>query len=173
MNKKQVVIVSGILIIMVAAFAVYFFFLKSDKKTYNEAIKVKKSLENFKIYTPSSNVLVVKEVYMQKEISDTKNIEKVLESFLNELPSPLKETRVLGIYRDKDNEIYIDLSKNFASPQSVQEEYLLLKAVYKTLKENFPWMSDIKILIEGKDIESLSGHFSIELSLKEVMEEKL
>lgn len=168
MNKKFVIVL--ILAIVTIGITVYLFFLKYNEKTYSEKFPNEKAVENFKIYIPSSTSLLTKEVYLQRDEIELKNIEKILEFFLLELPSPLNETKILGIYRDKENVIYVDLSKNFVIPQSMREEYLLIKALYKTFKENFAWIKDIKILIESKEIETLSGHISIESSLKELME---
>ncbi len=169
MNKKFVIVL--ILIVVITGIIIYFSFLRYNEKAYSEKPKTEKAIENFKIYIPSSTSLLTKEVYLQKDEIELKNLEKILEIFLLELPSPLNETKILGIYRDKENVIYIDLSKNFATHQSMREEYFVIKSLYKTLKENFAWIKDIKILIESKEIETLSGHISIESSLKELMEE--
>jgi len=53
----------------------------------------------------------------------------------------------------------------------MREEYFILKSLYRTLKENFVWINDIKILIDGKEVETLSGHISLQSSFKEIMEE--
>ncbi len=167
MNKKFITTLA-ILLIAISATIAYFTLFKHKEKTSGK-IQTEQTMVNFKIYLPSSNSIVVKEIYLQKENSELKNIEKILEIFLSELP--LKETKILGIYRDRENVVYIDLSKNFAIPQSMREEYFMLKSLYKTLKENFPLIKDIKILIESKEIETISGHISIASSLKEAVEE--
>ncbi|MGB9822621.1 GerMN domain-containing protein [Thermodesulfovibrio sp.] len=167
MNKKLITILALILVAILTTI-VYFTLFKHEKKTF-EKFQTEQAMVNFKIYLPSSNSIVIKEIYLEKESSELKNIERILEIFLSELPS--KETKILGIYRDKENVVYIDLSKNFAIPQSMLEEYFLLKSLYKTLKENFPWIKDIKILIESREIETISGHISIASSLKEAVEE--
>lgn len=169
MNKK-IILALSLSLVAISAMVVYLLLLKKDEKP-SEMLKTEQTIASFKIYLPSSNSLFVKEIYLKEESSDLKNMEKILESFLMELPSPLKEARVLGIYRDKENTVYIDLSKNFVTPQSMREEYFLLVSLYKTLKENFTWIQDIKILIESKETETLSGHISIESSLKEALEE--
>ncbi|MEN2994270.1 MAG: GerMN domain-containing protein [Thermodesulfovibrio sp.] len=170
MNKK-VIIIFSILIFAIAGFIIYFHFSKSNKVTHYEKPKHDKLLENFRIYIPSSNALMTKEVYLQKDESEIRNIEKILENFFAELSSPFKDTKILGVYRDKENIVYIDLSKSFTSPQSMREEYLLIKALYKTLKENFTWIKDVKILIESKEVDTISGHISNESYLKEILEE--
>jgi predicted secreted protein len=170
MNKKK--IISIILIVSVSlALGLFYFYLRENNVISNKETKKEQQLENFKIFLPSTKELITKEVYAKKEIQELKKIETIIESFLRELPPPFKETRILGIYRDKENIVYIDLSSDFCAPMDSLQEYLMLKAFYKTLKNNFPWINDIKILINNKEIETLSGHFLIENSLKEYGEE--
>lgn len=171
MNKKFIIAGSIIFIIVVIVVAgVYFSFLKNKKEVYTQ-YKSEYNLENFKIYLPSSNGLITKQIYFKQEIYELKKVEKIIENFLIDLTSPMKETRILGVYKDKENIVYIDFSKNFSTPQNARDEYLLLKSIYKTLENNFTWIKDIKILIEGREIETLSGHILIEPSLKEALEE--
>ncbi|HOA83281.1 MAG TPA: GerMN domain-containing protein [Thermodesulfovibrio thiophilus] len=171
MNKKLILTISIILITITISIIVYFSFQKPDKPRFIEPNKAEQTTESFKIYIPSSNSLISKEIYFKEDEAQLKNIEKILEFFLIELPAPFKESKVFGLYRDKENTIYIDFSKKFASPQSMREEYFILKSLYRTLKENFVWINDIKILIDGKEVETLSGHISLQSSFKEIMEE--
>lgn len=163
MNKKFILAGFVILIIITAA-GIYFYLQKNNKEVYFYQPE-KEHLKNFKIYFPSSNGLITKEIYLKSESTDLKNIERLIENFLAELPLPLKETKILGVYRDKENTVYVDFSKDFASPQDARGEYFMVKAFYKTLSENFEWIKDIKILIESKEIETLAGHISSEISL--------
>jgi hypothetical protein len=43
-----------------------------------------------------------------------------------------------------------------------------LKSIYLTLKTNFSWISDVKILISSSEKETLAGHILID-SLKETV----
>lgn len=161
MNKKFI-LAGFIILIIVTAVSIYFYLQKNEERVYfyqPEPLHLK----NFKIYLPSSNGLITKEIYLKSEPADLKNIEKLIENFLVELPPPLKETRILGVYRDKENTVYVDFSKDFASPQDARGEYFMVKAFYKTLSENFEWIKDIKILIESKETETIAGHVSSEV----------
>lgn len=168
MNRRLVTILI-VLIAIIAVTVIYFSFFKPSQPL--EKFEQEPAGKSFKIYVPSFNSLVTKEIFLQKDPSELKNVEKVLENFLTELSSPLKETRILGIYRDRENTVYIDLSKNFTAPKTLREEYFTLVALYRTLKENFSWIKDVKILIDSREVETLSGHISIESSLKEALEE--
>ncbi|GAB6182421.1 GerMN domain-containing protein [Thermodesulfovibrio hydrogeniphilus] len=169
MNKKWILI--GIIIFVLAsagAFSVLFYFNKG--KNDNDAkSQTNEKLPAFKIYLPNSKL---EHVFLEMEKNEMLLIEKILEIYIRQLPSPLNTTRILGLYRDKENTIYLDLSRNFINQSDASEEFDLLKSIYMTLKENFSWIQDVKILIEGKEVETLSGHFSIEKSLKNALEDK-
>lgn len=173
MNKK--IIVLSILFIGFATVAAYFLFFSNSKKTPEQQSKTEQKMDIFRIYLPSedkktdrqeSNPFVIKEIYFQRQANELKNVEIVIESFFNELHAPFKDTKLIGFYRDKDNSVYIDLSREFKTAQNAEAEYYLIKAFYKTVKDNFPWIRDIKILIEGKEVETVAGHVSIYPSLK-------
>lgn len=70
--------------------------------------------------------------------------------------------KLLDIYV-KDEISYINLSgelrRDFKG--DAFEEWSLIAGLYKTLKENIPEMTAMKILIEGKDVESIGGHIDI------------
>ncbi len=169
MNKKWILI--GIIIFVLAsagAFSVLFYFNKG-KNDNDVKSQTNEQLPAFKIYLPNSKL---EHVFLEMEKNEIQLLEKLLEVYIKQLPSPLNTTRVLEVFRDKENTIYLNLSRNFINQSDAYEEYELLKSLYITLKENFPWIQDMKILIEGKEIESLSGHFSIEKSLKIALEEK-
>ena len=73
-----------------------------------------------------------------------------------------QNVKILGIYRDQNQILYIDLSdelrRNFQG--DALDEYLLLKGMYETLVSNVQDFQDLKVLVEGKEIETLGGHFS-------------
>lgn len=71
--------------------------------------------------------------------------------------------RLLDLYMDREGIVYIDLSneiiKNFRG--DAIEEYNLISGLYNTIKKAVPTISSIKLLIEGKEIESIGGHIDI------------
>jgi hypothetical protein len=72
-------------------------------------------------------------------------------------------TRLLDLYLDRRGVIYIDLgneiSKNFHGDAS--EELGLITGIYSELKSSIPGLTAVKILIEGKEVESFGGHIDI------------
>jgi spore germination protein GerM len=58
---------------------------------------------------------------------------------------------------------YVDFSSELKSGFSggSTEEYLLIASVVRTVAENFPDISRVQILVEGKTMDSLGGHYEI------------
>jgi hypothetical protein len=75
---------------------------------------------------------------------------------------------ILGIYKGSDQILYVDLSdelrRNFQG--DALSEFLLLKGLYESLLANLQGIEDVKILVEGKEIETLGGHFYLKYPLK-------
>jgi len=171
-NKKIAILsIALFLIIFSVGAAIYLFYWTNNKIQPENKSETSQNMVRFKIYIPESQSIQTREIYMQKENSQLRSLEGLLDSFFREFSSSLRETKILGVYRDRENIIYVDLSKNFLIQGDISGEYQLLKAFYRTLKENFSWISDIKILIEGKEIESISGHFSVVPTLRTSMED--
>jgi len=79
--------------------------------------------------------------------------------------------KLLGSYRDANQVLYIDLSdevrRNFHSDAGT--EYLLLKGLYETILSNMSDVADVKVLVEGKEIETLGGHMLLKFPLKNLV----
>ncbi|MEN2985546.1 MAG: GerMN domain-containing protein [Thermodesulfovibrionaceae bacterium] len=165
--KRRLILFVTILSLFLLVFTT-FFLIKRDKESL-EKKEVKEETTKYIIYLPSSEI---KEINLKRESFELRRVEEVIESFISELPTPFRETQILGVYRDKENVIYVSLSSSFASSQSAKEEYLLLKSFYLTLKENFTWIKDVKILIDDKEVETLSGHIIVYKSLSSSLEDK-
>ena len=73
------------------------------------------------------------------------------------------EVKLLDLYMDKDGVIYVDLGnelkKNFKGDAS--EELNIIAGLYKSIETAVPGFTDLKILIEGHETETLGGHIDI------------
>lgn len=165
--KKKIVIT---LILIGIALSTLIIFLITKEEKNQETSKKETELENFKVFLYQNNEIIKKEIYLTKESHEIKRIERVLEIFISELKAPLDKTKIIGLYRDKENKVYIDFSSNFSTPMNAKEEFYLLKSLYLTLKSNFIWISDVKILLSSSEKETLAGHIIVD-SLKKYMEE--
>ncbi len=124
-----------------------------------------------RLYLPSNNRLETVERKIPKRSRSSAIAEAVLEEFFRPQShaSPVPQgVRVLGIYRDAALTLYIDLSdelrRNFQG--DALAEYLVLKGMHDSLVANLQDLSEIKILVEGKEIESFGGHFYLKYPLK-------
>lgn len=71
--------------------------------------------------------------------------------------------RLLGIYFGEDGMLYLDLSEELSRGfrGGALEEFLLLRGLYDSLMSNVYGVMDIKLLLEGKEVETIGGHLSV------------
>lgn len=115
-----------------------------------------------KIFLPSADGLMVEERKIQNNPIPVEMAEAVMSEYLKGLKDEINDVRLLGVYRDKKGVIYIDVSEEFRKNFSgdVKQEFALLKSMYETITVNVPGAVDVRLLVDGKEIESLGGHFS-------------
>lgn len=74
---------------------------------------------------------------------------------------------LLDLYIDREGIVYIDVSdeirKNFKG--DAYEEYSLIAGLYSSIKKSAGNIPAIKLLIEGKEAESIGGHIDISMPI--------
>jgi spore germination protein GerM len=82
-----------------------------------------------------------------------------------------KNARLLGVYKGADRILYIDISGEFRRnfQGDAFAEFLLLKSLYESLISNVEDIQDVKVLIEGKEAETLGGHLYLVYPLKDIV----
>lgn len=125
---------------------------------------------------PSDEKLRIEERKVQVKAAKMSLAQTVVEEFLKG-PSNIKDSgmpnniKLLGIYKGEDGILYIDLSddarRNFGG--DVMSEFLLLKGLYESIMSNVPDIMDIKLVVEGREMETLGGHIYIIYPLKEIL----
>jgi spore germination protein GerM len=127
-----------------------------------------------RVYFPSEGRLFMEGRKVKR--ADAPVSEAAIEEFLRGTPRKGKSevpagTRLLGLYRGADGILYVDLSDEFRRnfQGDAMTEFLLLKGLYETVISNSQGLDDVKILIEGKEIESIGGHVYAFFPLKEVL----
>ena len=82
-------------------------------------------------------------------------------------------TRVLGVYLGSDGILYLDLSDEFRRnfQGDALTEFLVLKGLYESIISNGEAIDDVKLLVEGKEIESIGGHLFALYPLRSTVEE--
>ncbi len=81
------------------------------------------------------------------------------------------EAQLLGAYRGTDGVIYLDLSDEFRRnfQGDALAEFLLLKGLFQSLIANVHDLRDVKVLIEGKEVETLGGHLFLSYPLQDII----
>lgn len=77
--------------------------------------------------------------------------------------------RVNGAKLEEDGTLYVDFSKELKErhPGGSWAEMLTIYSIVDTIIKNFPDIKRVKILIDGKEIETLAGHINTRLPLTE------
>jgi hypothetical protein len=123
------------------------------------------------IFYPVEAGMVKEEKTLAGGSLPVKLAESVLQEFFKGLKNGLNNTVVRGVYEDRNKILYVDLSDEFRRNFSgeARYEYYLLKSLYQTLVTNISEVRDVKILIEGREIESIGGHILAILPLRETV----
>ena len=180
MNNRKLWITLIVLLFLAGAAGSYFFmhnFAKSEKQSPSTAAQSpgmdSEDVSVLRIYQPHNNRIEMTERKIPKRISNTAIAEAVIEEFFkptaaNGVSAIPQNVKLLGLYKDEGQMLFIDLSdearRNFQG--DALSEYLLLKGIYESLVSNVQDFQDCKILIEGKEIETLGGHFYLKYALK-------
>ncbi|MDA8434086.1 MAG: GerMN domain-containing protein [Nitrospiraceae bacterium] len=129
-----------------------------------------------RLYFPIDNRLQLVERKVVGRTRQAAIADAVIEEFFKGpglgIQSPVPQNvRLLGLYRDSAQILYVDLSaelrRNFQG--DALSEYLLLKGLYESLISNLQDVQDIKVLVEGKEVETLGGHFYLKYPLKNIV----
>ena len=182
MNKKKLLIILLGLLFIGSLAGGYLYFLNISSRDMPvpeegvEALPQAEDIISLKIYYPVGNRLHIEEKRVQGRTTQTAIAQSVIEEFfkgpvglqISELP---KDVKLLGIYRDAERILYVDLSEEFRRnfQGDVLSEYLILKGIYESLTSNLDDVEDVKVLIEGREIETLGGHFYLSYPLKDIV----
>ncbi|MGD0283627.1 MAG: GerMN domain-containing protein [Dissulfurispiraceae bacterium] len=177
MDKKYIVI--AFVVMLVAAAAGWFVtqhFQSAVRQLKEPLIEIKgETAENsrvqapisddavtVKIFIPSSDGITVQERRIQNNPIPVKMAEAVVSEYLKGIDDEIKDVKLLGVYRDKKGIIYVDVSDEFRKNFSgdIKQEYTLLKSIYETITVNIPGTENVRLLVDGKEVESVGGHFN-------------
>ncbi|MFQ6112426.1 MAG: GerMN domain-containing protein, partial [Nitrospinota bacterium] len=72
------------------------------------------------------------------------------------------------LYIDSQGRVYVDFSEELSTrhPGGAWSEILTVYSIVNTLAMNFSGISDVQILVEGREADSLAGHLDIRRPLK-------
>ena len=150
------------------------FLTKGPGGEHVESLVTSEDLFSLRVYYPMNDRLQMEERRLRRRTADMAIAEATVEEFLKgpagETLSVIpKDTKLLGLYKDEDKILYVDLSDEFRRnfQGDVVAEFFLLKGLYESLISNVPDIQDVKVLIEGKEIETLGGHWYLLYPLKD------
>lgn len=129
-----------------------------------------------RVYYPSEDRLIIEE----RKIERQSNVASVAEATVGEFlkgPSNLKksevpaDTKILRVFIGTDGVLYVDLSDEFRRnfQGDALSEFLLLKGLYESIISNVHGVNDVKVIIEGKEIDSIGGHMLALYPLKDIL----
>ncbi len=179
-NRTRLIWIGLFLFLFISGMAGgYIYFLSRGKGPFQDKtiIQVNEHLQNdtslVRVYYPLKERLLMEERRIKRQTSTSAMAAAIIEEFLKG-PSTIGEslippgTRLLNTYPGKDGILYIDFSdeirRNFQG--DAYGELLILKGLYESINSNLAGIEDIKILVEGKEIESLGGHLNILYPIK-------
>jgi len=185
MKSKKIWIMLVVLFFLAGASGGYFLFRKLAVK---ETLPSKASLQEnappgaedfiaLRLYYPIGNRIDLVEKRVPRRTKQMAMADAVVEEYFkgpgNDKSSHIPQNvKLLGLYKDSSQMLYVDLSdelrRNFQG--DALTEYLLLKGVYESLISNLQDVQDIKILIEGKEAETLGGHIYLKYPLKNIVD---
>lgn len=182
-NKRAFVPALAVLLILAASGGYYFFsHFKITKQQADQAVVPlppvlgQGDTTSVKMSFPSNNRIEVTEKTLTRKAGPLGLAESVITEYFKlsangKFAGIPKDVRLLNLYRDPGQILYLDLSdelrRNFQG--DALSEYLLLKGLYESLVANVPDVLDVKILLEGKEIETLGGHLYLKFPLKNLV----
>jgi hypothetical protein len=131
---------------------------------------------NIRVFYPSPQGLVPEEREVEK--SDLKMF--MVEAAVNEYfkgptgdasSSVPEGTKLLAILQGSDGTVYLNISHEFRSrfKGDAYGEFLLLRGLYESVMSNAGDVNGLKLLIEGKEVETIGGHISLRGTLGSVI----
>jgi spore germination protein GerM len=182
MNSKKIWVILVVFFFLAGASGGFFLFKKLTLKEKPGATagpaedNVQPGTEEviaLRFYYPSDGRLVPVDKRVARKTRQLSMAGTVIEEYLKG-PDNVKSfqfpqnVKLHGLYKDASQMLYVDLSdelrRNFQG--DALSEYLLLRSIYESLVSNLQDIQDIKILIEGKEAETLGGHIYLKYPLK-------
>jgi len=167
-NSRWPIVMVLLSVYLLSAGASYFFL--KDKFTFESTFiteiearqalneNKKKLKQTGRLYESSGSVPAVKSGTVPRKdrmlVIAEDTIRKLVEEY---------DVKLLDLYLDTDGVIYMDFSdelkKNYH--MDISQELNFLTGLFNGLRSNNPGLTAMKILIEGKEIDSLGGHIDI------------
>ncbi len=183
-NKKKILWVLVFALLFLGGIAGGFFYFSRNfgfmqtVKTVPQEVGQEEDTSFMRIYYPSEGRLIMEERRVKRQVALTAVAEEIAHEFLKGPSNMAKSavppgTKLLAVYYGSDGILYVDLSDEFRRnfQGDALNEFLLLKGLYDSIISNVTGVDDVKVIIEGKEIESIGGHFLALYPLKNMLAE--
>jgi spore germination protein GerM len=139
-------------------------------------VKQEEDASFMKVYYPFDGRLVMEERKVRRQVAITAIAEEIINEFLKGPSSTARSAvppgaKLLSVYYASDGILYVDVSDEFRRnfQGDALNEFLLLKGLYDSIITNVTGVQDVKVIVEGKEIESIGGHFLALYPLKNML----
>jgi spore germination protein GerM len=181
-NKKKILWILFFVLLFLGGIAGGFFYFSKGlgpaqiATTAQQEEKQGDDTSFIRVYYPSEGRLVMEERRVKRQVSLSAMAEEIVKEFLRGPSNMTKSgvpaaTKLLGVYSGNDGILYVDLSDEFRRnfQGDALAEFLLLKGLYDSIISNVTGADDVKVIVEGKEIESIGGHFFALYPLKNTL----
>lgn len=183
--KKSSLVIIILLLLLIGGGAGFLYFytivyqpVGTEKVDTSLDDAILKNYTNIRIFYPVGENMEIVEKKVSANLSRLELTELLLRTYF-EISRDLDTgivpdgTNINNIYISGDNIVYIDFSRTFKKNfrGDVIDEYMLLKTIYETIMGNVEDISDVVILIDGRERETLGGHFFLDRPLKSILQE--
>jgi spore germination protein GerM len=182
-NKKTVGVLLLVLLFLAGVLGGYIYFSKIMPRENSSGVEGAagtssrtEDMFSLRIYYPVGNQLKIEERQIPRKTAQSAIAEATVEEYLkgpagagiSYIP---RDTKLVGLYKGADRILYVDLSDEFRRnfQGDVFAEFLLLKGLYESLVSNVEDVQDVKVLIEGKEVETLGGHLYLLYPLRDTV----
>ena len=182
MNRKRAVGIALLVLLFLSGVAGgYLYFSKvilSEKAPLEVAGMLNKSEDLFslRMYYPVGDHLQIEERRLPRRILPMAIAEAAVEQYLKgpvdaKASAMPQDAKLLSLYKGADGVLYVDLSEEFRRNfrGDALTEFLLLKGLYQSIISNVEDIQDVKVLIEGKETETLGGHLYLLYPLRDMV----
>jgi len=185
MRKGKLLIILLVLVSLAGiGFGVFYFYFYEPRpepvparEDINESIL--KDYTTLKVFYPAGNRLELREKKVPGILSPIKMANILIKEYLNlsgESDTAIlpEGTRLNNIFISSDGIVYLDFNQEFTRnfQGDVLDEYMLLKSIFNTMLSNLD-IRDVMILINGKEAETIGGHFMINQPLKRIVAQEI
>lgn len=181
-SRKKAAVIAAVMVLFLGGVAGgYLYFSKvilGEKAPSEDAGMPDKAEDLFslRMYYPVGDHLQIEERRLPRRILPMAIAETVVEQYLKG-PADAKTSgmspgaKLLSLYKGADGILYVDLSEEFRRNfrGDALAEFLLLKGLYQSIISNVQDIQDVKVIIEGKETETLGGHLHLLFPLKDMV----